>query len=137
MRKIILIVTLFLSGIFMLSCLENERVDNIYYTMKPIDSVDIQAVNGLNEVTEIKTYYTRNSECEDFFNFDYKGFDMERTVAIVTWNIDDVNCAEISEATHAILRFTPLNRGEYTFKFWKGNNDENQPEYIEMTIIIP
>jgi len=123
-------------GLLTVSCLDDEQVDNIYYRMKQIDSIDIQAVNGVREVTEIKTYFTKSSSCEDFFDYDYRGFDMERRVALVTWEVEGENCAEISEADYSVLRFRPEKKGDYTFKFWSGNDSANQPVFIERTITI-
>lgn len=136
MKKIKWISAVLFLGLLTVSCLDDEQVDNIYYQMKPIDSIDIQAVNGVREITEIKTYYTKSGSCEDFFDYDYRGFDMERRVALITWKVEGDNCTEISEADYAVLRFRPEKAGDYTFKFWNGNDSTNQPVFIEKTITI-
>ncbi|MFA7615387.1 MAG: hypothetical protein WBF83_11645 [Moheibacter sp.] len=136
MKKIKWVSAVLFLGFLTVSCLDDERVDNINYQMKAIDSVDIQAVNGVREITEIKTYYTRLGSCEDFLDFDYSGFEMERRVALITWKVEGDSCTEAAEADYATLRFRPERPGNYTFKFWKGKDSLNQSVFIEKTITI-
>lgn len=136
MKNFIWILGLMFLGILTTSCLDDERVDNIYYRMKPIDSVDIQAVNGVFEVTEIKTYFTRENNCEDFFDYDYRAFGPDRIVSLVTWSVESDSCTEINEPSNSILRFMPERPGEYNFRFWSGYDEDNRPTYIEKNILI-
>lgn len=137
MKKIKWILfVLTLCGIFVSSCLENERVDEVYYQLRPIDSIDIGAINNVNEVTEIKTYYTRTSSCEEFFDWDYFAWDFNRNVAIVTAKIENDSCTAVSEREYSTLLFRPIKSGEYNFKFWKGDDQDGNPVYIERKILI-
>lgn len=136
MKKIYWLGILMISSVFCFSCLNDERVDNVYYSVTPIDSVQIGAVNRVGELTEIKTFYTRRNSCEDFFDYDYFAFDTERRVTIVTVTVKNDQCEVVQEADAWVLKFIPQHSGEYHFKFWNGNDENNKPIYLEEIINI-
>lgn len=125
-------------GFGLTSCLNDDnRPVNVYYQYRPIDSVEIGAINGVMEVTEIKTYFTASDSCEGFFDYDYSAMGPIRKVALITSKVEGQNCAAEPFADYSVLRFRPASRGEYTFLFWKANDEDGYPVYFEKKIYIP
>lgn len=132
------IAVFFVLSIGLTSCLnDDERTDNVFYRYSPIDSIGIDVVNGVMEVTEIKTYFTAPAECEQFFDYDYRAMGAERKVALITSRPENSICGESEEVSYSVLKFKPASRGEYTFLFWKGNDEDGFPVYLEKKILIP
>lgn len=131
------IVALMLAGLFVTSCLDDEPTLNVDYVYAPIDSIMIGEIHPAREVTEIRTYFTRNSECEAFFDYDYQIVGNERTVSIIVSDLQNENCLDISEADSQTLQFRPESAGDYTFRFWAGNDENDEPIFIVQEITIP
>ncbi len=137
MKNIKWILALMITGLFVTSCLDDEPALNVDYEYAPIDSITIDEIRPAREVTEIRTYFTRNSECETFFDYDYQISGNERTVSIVISDLQVEDCLNISEASSHILQFRPETGGTYTFRFWAGNDANNEPIFIVQEIEIP
>lgn|SRR5690606_15125075 len=135
LKKFLLIVGLpFLS----ISCLDDEPVhDNVTFHYKQIDSVHIEQINPIYQVTKIKTFFTKNNSCEHFADYDYGIFGNIRHVTMITAKFNDQACNEIAQVDSAYLNFRPEQRGNYIFKFWAGNDENNEPIFIEKEIYIP
>ena len=137
MKSFISILSIVFSSCFLFSCLDDETVANVSYHYKQIDSVSIEQINSVHQITEITTYFTRNNACERFTDFEYRIFGNERIVTMITAKFNDVICSEMVVKDSAILNFRPEARGNYKFRFWAGNDDNNQPIFIEKQIYIP
>ena len=131
------LVVLMLAGFFSYSCLDDEPTVNVKYLFAPIDSVQIGEIKPARQVTEIRTFYTRNNECETFFDYDYTITGNERTVTMLISSLQANDCLEITEADFHTLQFRPEQSGLYTFRFWNGNDQDGQPIFIIRKIEIP
>lgn len=118
------------------SCVDDEPTVQVDFYYRTIDSIEIGPINRPNEITEIKTYYTRVNSCERFFDYEYYAFDYNRQVRLITGIAEEEGCEEISEADYAIIKFRPRYSGPYVFKFWNGYNEDGSPKYIEKEIFI-
>lgn len=137
MKNIKWIVGLFIFSSFALhSCLDDESTQNVTYHYKGIDSVRIGEVNSARQITEITTYFTRINGCERFFDFEYQGLGNERTVTMVTYRVDGA-CTQESAVDSTILRFKPELPGNYTFRFWNHNDENNNPVFVTEEVLIP
>ena len=126
-----------IGGIFFTSCLDDEPILQVDYAYAPTDSIQIGEIRPAREVTEIRTYFTRNSECETFFDYDYQISGNERTVSIVISDLQVDDCLEISQVEENTLQFKPETSGTYTFRFWAGNDANDEPIFIIREIEIP
>jgi hypothetical protein len=137
MKNLKWIVGLFILSSFALqSCLDDENIQNVTYHYKGIDSIHVGQINSARQVTEITTYYTKISNCENFFDYEYRSLGNERTVTMVTFRLPN-DCTTETELDSTILRFRPEVPGTYTFRFWNGNDENNNPIFINQEIIIP
>jgi len=124
-------------SLFVVSCLEDEPTVDVTYKYKAIDSVQVGEIHPPRQVTEIKTYFTRNKSCEDFFNYEYHILGNERTVSVIFSEFEDGSCEEISEPSYSVLQFKPEDSGVYTFRFWNGSDENGQDIFIIKEIEIP
>ena len=124
-------------GFSITSCLDDEPTLQVDYVYAPTDSVQVGEIKPAREVTEIRTYFTRNSECETFFDYDYQISGNERTVSIVISDLQVNDCLNISESEFNTLQFKPESSGTYTFRFWAGNDENDDPIFIIKEIEIP
>lgn len=130
-------VSLFLIGILTVSCLDDEPVMNVSYQYRPIDSIQIDSIYPARQVTEIKTFFTTTNGCQQFFDYDYTILGNERTVSVITSEVQEAGCTEITEVESAILRFSPTESGTYRFRFWNGKDADNQDIFIITEVQIP
>lgn len=137
MKNLKWLVGLFLIGIITVSCLDDEPTMNIAYQYRPVDSIQIDSIYPARHVTEIQTFFTTTSGCEEFFDYDYTILGNERTVSVVTSEIQDVGCTDVSESKSFILKFKPTESGVYTFRFWSGLDENGQDTFIIREIAIP
>lgn len=137
MKRFLGLLGLALLSIALNSCIDDEPTDNIYLTYRAIDSIQIEQINPSNEVTEIKTFFTRKNTCEHFFDYDYRIFRNERTVKLILAKIDDQPCDSIEESTYQTLKFKPEKSGIYKFYFLNGFDENKNPIYITEEIVIP
>lgn len=137
MKNLKWFIGLFIFSLSVASCLDDEPTLNVSYQYKSIDSVQIGEIHPAREVTKIKTFFTRTSNCENFFDYEYHILGNERTVSIVTSKYSDSSCEEISEPASYVLQFKPEMSGLYTFRFWGGTDENGQDIFIIREIEIP
>jgi|SRR5690606_35194905 len=136
MKNLKWLVGLFLIGILAVSCLDDEPVVNVSYQYRPIDSIQIDSVYSVFQVTEIKTFYSTSNTCQEFFNYDYTALGNERTVAIIAAEVEEPNCTDITEIESFTLKFRPERPGTYSFRFWNGKDENGQDKFIIREIEI-
>lgn len=139
MKSLKSVVGCIIIGMTIISCLDDEPVSNVNYKYSEIDSIQIGEINPARSVTEIKTFFTRNNSCETFFDYDYQISGNERSVSIITADVVNnvTNCADISEGVAHTLLFKPDVSGTYTFRFWAGNDENEEPIFIVKELEIP
>jgi len=120
-----------------ISCLDEEPVADVTYGYKPTDSVQIVEINPSRQVTEIKTFYTKTSSCENFFDYEYQILGNERSVMIVMAKYEEPDCETANEADSFTLQFKPESNGLYTFRFWSGTDENGHDTFIVKEIEIP
>lgn len=140
MKKLTILVLVLLGSVFSSSCLKNEYSD-LWTVLSPkaIDSIQVVEILPANEVTLIKTFYTRKKTCEFYYGYDYNTDGNSRTIKLIvsTEEGTEANCHEINEVAHNTLQFKPTEPGTYTLHFWAGANNENEAMYITKEIEIP
>lgn len=137
MKKVYALIAVTCIGLFCLSCLEDEKVANVSYAYKGVDSVEILEIRPVNEVTQIKSYFTRTSSCENFFDYTYDVSGIERYVTFTFSKTASESCSTISESTDFVMDFKPDRSGIYRFRFWKGLDANGRDIFIEKEINIP
>jgi len=137
MKSLRWIIGLALTGLVVVSCLDDEPVTDVVFRYKAIDSVQIDTILPARQVTEIKTYFTTQNGCQVFFDYDYTILGNERTVSVVISEVQNQGCTEIIQSHSPVLKFKPESSGIYTFRFWSGVDQDGQDLFIIREIEIP
>ncbi len=137
MKSLKWLIAVMWMGLFISSCLDDEPTVKVSYQYTPVDSIQLGEIRPARQVTEIKTFFTRDSECETFFDYDYLISGNERTVSLVVSQLENQQCMEISQVSSNSLQFKPEESGVYVFRFWAGNDENDEPIFIIKEIEIP
>jgi len=115
-------LTVCLLFILALSCSTDDGMDPVSFVILPVENAIVPTEFERNESYDI--YYTRETN--------------ERTVAIVAkYFQSNNNCVEIDEPTEASFRFKATTEDLYIFKFWQGEDENGEDQYmiIEVPVI--
>ena len=140
MRKLIF-AGLFLS---LLGCsTDDPLVDEFYFEILPIiEVIDMPTSVNFNDVYTVHYTYTLPTTCHSYEDLYYLTSGTERTVAVVSRVINEVNgaiCEDIidPQPIQGSFNFHVLNNnGTYIFKFWQGTDENGQDEYLVYEVPI-
>ncbi|GAA4940376.1 hypothetical protein GCM10023314_11490 [Algibacter agarivorans] len=131
-RFIVLCLTLVLFS----SCSIDDDGTTYSFDVLPVESVDIPNEFTLGETYPITVSYLRPSTCHAFKEFYYLKENNERTVAPITYVFDRNDCETLeNELVEATFNFIVTSNGSYIFKFWQGEDNEGETQYL--TIEVP
>ncbi|MEI6865211.1 hypothetical protein [Flavicella sp.] len=136
MKKLfmLLMVTLVIS-----SCNDDDiDLPDYHYEYLPIEEAIIPSTFTLNETYDITITYILPNECYSFNSVSFE-IDQEdetsRILAVLTLVDDVTTCTEELITEEYTFEFTATQEEEYTFKLWKGYDDEGESIFDE--IIVP
>ncbi|WP_299547977.1 hypothetical protein [Seonamhaeicola sp.] len=133
-RVILLCLTLMLFA----SCSVDDDGTNFSFEVLPVESVDMPTEFVLGETYPVTISYFRPSTCYAFRDFYYLKELNERTVAPINYVFERNDCENLNDAlVEATFNFIVTNTGSYIFKFWQGedNNGESQFLTIEVPVV--
>ena len=120
-------------GLSLVSC----KDDDDYETIQSADKVKIDSVKIINDtmsvysIQSIRTYSTYASQCEGFYGYEYLHTgNFTRDVTAYQYHTNG-SCAQANHVSANQINFSPQQVGNYTFKFWTGNNT-----WITKTIVV-
>lgn len=134
MKKLIaLILALFLFA----SCSINDDDPNYSFEILPIESVDIPDEFVLGETYPITVSYFRPSTCHAFKEFYYLKENNERTVAAINYVFENNGCETLTgELIEATFNFIVTSNGSYIFKFWQGEDNNGEDQYLAIEVPV-
>ncbi|WP_158975070.1 hypothetical protein [Cellulophaga sp. L1A9] len=115
-----------------------EDTENFRFVAFPIESVELPESFDLNETYEIKVKYLRGSDCAFFEGFDIVKEDttIRNVAAIGSMLIDSDDCNEVLEEVETSFNFIVLYSDTYLFKFYTGENENGEAEYLEIEVPV-
>ncbi len=129
-------IVLCLSLVLFSSCSIDDDGTTYSFDVLPVESVDIPNEFTLGETYPITVSYLRPSTCHAFKEFYYLKENNERTVAPITYVFDRNDCETLeNELVEATFNFIVTSNGSYIFKFWQGEDNEGETQYL--TIEVP
>ncbi|KMQ61430.1 hypothetical protein ACM46_15515 [Chryseobacterium angstadtii] len=121
-----------LSGLVFVSCEDDD-----YQTIQSVGKIRIDSVKIMKDtmdvysIQSIKTYSTYPSQCQGFYGYDYiHDSSLERSVTAYRYTTEGP-CTQQSHVGASQINFSPRQTGNYTFRFWNGNNS-----WITKTIVV-
>jgi len=124
--------------IFMSACSVNDDNNpNYNFEILPVASVDIPSEFTLGETYPIKVTYLKPTSCYYFKEFYYSKNLNERTVAPITLVYQNDNCQTLENTTEeATFNFIVTGNGSYVFKFWQGEDEAGEDQYLIIEVPV-
>ncbi|WP_232731944.1 hypothetical protein [Confluentibacter lentus] len=119
------------------SCSLDEDSQNFRDEILSIESVDIPDSFSMGQTYPITVTYLRPSTCHLFREFYYAKDNNIRTVAVINYKFIKDDCEELeNELVEATFNFTPTSNGSYVFKFWQGEDDNGENQYLIIEVPV-
>jgi hypothetical protein len=135
MKKLVLILLVSLVGI---SCsLENEGND-VYFEILPVESFEIPSSFELGQIYTINLFYKIPTDCHANPTLYFEKNGQIRTIAVqtVVANRNDCNFLEAEDLHKLTFRFEVLNSAPYVFKIFKGEDENGELLFENVTIPV-
>lgn len=133
MKKIFALILLF---IVVTSCSLDDGV-NVHFEAIPVTDATLPDAFILNETYEITVDYIRPNNCYVLEGFDFlRTGENERTITLINSVFSDRECPPEPEERQATFEFVVLNTGTYTFKFWNGNDENGDPDFLIVEVPV-
>lgn len=118
------------------SCLKDDGNNPVYVRME-ITDVDMPDTFQLGATYEIRINYLRPDGCTHLQGFDsYPVEQTTRQIVAVGVRYENEVCPDVVKEETGQFFFQVIYTGTYTFKFWQGEDDEGNPEYLEKKIPV-
>lgn len=133
MRKII---ALFLLFAVITSCSLDDGI-NVEFRAIPVTGATLPQSFVLNETYEIRVDYIRPNNCYLLEGFDIlRTGDNERSITLINSFFPDRDCPPDPIESQASFDFVVLYPGTYTFKFWIGNDENGDPDFLVVEVPV-
>jgi hypothetical protein len=136
LKKSIPVILCFLVLVLNSCKLEDDRV-NFRFVPLQIVSADVPESFDLNETYQITVRYIRPDGCVFFEGFDVTKEDTTiRNVVAIGSDFYEEQCTLAVEELEASFDFICLYEGTYLFRFWSGEDENGEPQYIEIEVPV-
>jgi hypothetical protein len=134
MKKLIAFICVF---VLSFSCTQEPDGPRVRLELVPVETVVLPTTFTANTVNEIEVTYSRPSSCHGFEGFYYTKDDLNRTIAVLNYVIEEQGCLPLlNQLQTKILRFKPATAGTYLLKFWKGKDANGVNLYEEFSVVV-
>src|SRR5690606_8525992 len=117
--------------ILMGSCSLDNDVQDFQLEILPIESVDIPDSFTMGQTYPITVSYLVPSTCHLFKEFYYDRKNNTRTVAIIDYKYLNTTCQDLeNKLVEATFNFQVTNNSSYVFKFWQGEDEDGENQYL-------
>lgn len=127
------------AGLWFSSCELDDDTPNFYFTSLDVVDVDMPEAFELNETYDIDVTYVRPDGCTYFEGFDVvKTGQTDREVIVVGSRLtnEDLACTQATEEVVATMQFHVIFTGEYHFKFYAGQDENDEAVYLEYDVPV-
>tara|TARA_R110002050_G_scaffold15706_3_gene48096 strand:+ start:42838 stop:43254 length:417 start_codon:yes stop_codon:yes gene_type:complete len=137
MRDKIFFLLLLLAVLTFAGCSLDDH-ENFHFVALPITSVEMPESFTLNETYEIKVNYIRESDCAFFEGFDVVKEDttVRNVAAIGSMLSDSEDCQEVLQEVETSFNFIVLYDQTYLFKFYTGEDENGEAQYLEIEVPV-
>lgn len=126
---------LFLTVIVLFSCSDDDD-ENYHFEYVPVVSAEVPEEFVQGETHLIKVTAELPSSCYSLYHYDYIYDDTARLIyPIAIVNDDDACTLAVSEVTFTIP-VEALQEEPYIFKFWQGEDDQGEDQYLIIEVPV-
>lgn len=123
-----------------ISCSLDDDQTNFKYTTLKTVSASLPDTFELGRVYDIDVKLLRPDECTFSETFDVNRSFTDstniRTVAAIGIVLNEEGCAEVNEEIEDSFRFEVIYTKPYIFKFYTGENDNGDAEFLEIEVPV-
>lgn len=133
MRKlVVLILTL-----FVFACSTDDDYETTYFELLPIEDAIVPIEFERGEVYEILVQYIRPSTCHAYNDIYFERLGNERKVAVMSTVFQgSFDCTELTDVLDASFEFKAGDEDSYVFKFWQGEDDNGDDQYLIIEVPV-
>lgn len=136
MRKVV--PPLFVVLAFVLSsCSLDDDQPNFYFIPLQVISAEVPVSFNLHETYEISVTYMLPNGCASFEGFEVTPTEYTtRTVVPIGSQFDDPECVDGMAEAVSTFDFICLYSDTYLFRFWTGEGENGEQEYLEIEVPV-
>jgi len=137
MKKIFVFLAVIMATLQFGSCNIDDGVNFKFITLQVV-AADFPEAFEINQVYTINVIYIRPDSCTYFEGFDFrKTEDTTRDIAVIGSLLTDTDdCIEIAEKVETSFKFKVLYSEPYLFKLYTGDNQDGEPQYLEIEVPV-
>ena len=135
MKKLVFVLFVSLIGI---SCSVDDVKSDYYYEILPIESYELPTSFELGKIYTIKVSYKRPTDCHTKPSLYFEKNGNTRTIAIQSLVVNRGDCQPVpdEEPKEGTFQFEVLSSEPYLFKFYKGQNENDEDVFEEVTVPV-
>lgn len=135
MKKIAFLLFVSLIGI---SCSISDDSNGYYYEILPVETYELPTSFELGKIYTINLTYKRPTDCHTNPLLYFEKNDKIRTVAIQTLVVSRKDCESVpnEEPKELSFKFEVLSPTPYVFKFYKGEDENGESIFENVTIPV-
>ena len=121
--------------ILFVSCSDDDSYD-YHYELLPIEEAVVPEEFEYGEIYDISVKYIVPDDC--YINSDilYEYDQNARNVAVISLVIESNDCETIDLEQELTFQVHALQSSPYTFRFWKGDDDNGEPMYLIVEVPV-
>ena len=119
----------------LVSCSLDDDSNNFAIETLPVKEAIVPAAFDFGSKHEITIIYDLPSGCHFFYSLFYQYEGTSRIVAVNSWVNESAACTDDVREAEYTFEVTVVQQEDYTFKFWKGIDNEGENIFEE--IIVP
>lgn len=137
MKRYFILLLTALSFVGNTSCSVDDGT-NFHFTPLRIVSAELPESFNFGETYDIPVTYIRPDDCTFFNGFDVVQADNTTRNVVVIGSVltDEENCTDLAEETTTSFSFSVRFTGTYLFRFWTGEDENGQQQYIEVEVPV-
>lgn len=126
----------FLLAITVTACVPDDTPKSEEFVLMVEDAM-VPATMVSGQMATIQVKYRRPTDCHIFNGFYITPDGFTQTISVRSLKFNESNCIEDSETLYEVpLNFMPGQAGTYHFKFWKGQDANGSPIFLELESVV-
>lgn len=117
------------------SCSVDDDTIDFRFEAMPVAEVEFPDSLVIGDRYQIPVKYVSPSTCHYFEGYDYTRQDSTRFVYVVNRVLERNDCETTTDTVETNLNLEVLYNYTYVFKFFKGYDENDEPEYL--TVEVP
>ena len=119
------------------SCSLSDDQPNYYFVPLQVVSAELPESFSLHETYQINVTYVLPNGCASFEGFDVTPIaETTRNVVPIGSQFDDPECVDGMAEVEGSFNFICLYTDAYLFRFWTGEDENGEHEYLEIEVPV-